>query len=279
MRIANAGGRLCLVDDHHALDVESASDGRFAADPQAVFARWEEFREWAVSQEPARGIPLRPELLGPPVPRPGQVFGIGLNYRDHAREADLDIPEEPMVFTKFPSCITSAHAEVVLPSDTVDHEIELVVAIAQGGHNIAREQGWEHVAGLTVGQDISDRFIQLRGSAAQFSMGKSFPGFGPTGPVLITPDELPDRDRVPLRCAVDGVVVQEGTTEDLIFDIPELIARLSAIVTLLPGDLIFTGTPAGVGAVQSPPRFLQAGQLLTSEIPGLCEMTNRMVRA
>lgn len=277
MRIGNLDGRAVLVDGDRALDVERASEGEFGARPQAVFERWEEFSAWAGRQDVSAGEPFEPARLGPPVPQPPQVFGIGLNYRDHAEEANLDIPDEPVVFTKFPSSVTGPYAEVQLPSDRCDFEVELVVVVGRGGLHIPRERAWEHVAGLTVGQDLSDRAVQFQSKPPQFSMGKSFPGFSPIGPVLVTPDEFADPDRLAISCASGEEVLQDGTTADLIFPVAELIARLSAIVRLLPGDLIFSGTPAGVGAVREPRRYLSSGEVIVSTIEGIGQMRTTLV--
>lgn len=272
MRIGNLAGRLVLVSGETALDVSEASSGRFDSAPQAVFERWAEFADWADGQDASTGEPFNPARLGAPVPGPRQVFGIGLNYRDHAAEAGLELPAEPMVFTKFPTSITGPQAEVKLSGDRVDWEVELVVVIGTGGHGIATAEAWGHVAGLTIGQDISDRRVQFRAKPPQFSMGKSFPGYSPIGPVLVTPDELGDRNRLGIGCRLNGESVQDGTTADMIFPVAELISELSQIVTLLPGDLIFTGTPAGVGSVRSPRRYLQPGEVITSAIEGIGEM-------
>ncbi len=278
MRIGNLGGRLVLVDpdSEHATDVERASDGRFGAHPQAVFERWAEFVQWAADVDPSAGEPFDPARLGPPVPRPPQVFGIGLNYRDHAEEAGLDLPEEPMVFTKFPSSVTGPYAEVRLPSDRCDYEVELVVVIGQEGYAISVDRAWDHVAGLTVGQDLSERAVQFRGKPPQFSMGKSYPGFSPIGPVLVTPEEFADRDRLAIGCSSGEEVLQDGTTADMVFPVADLVARLSAIVRLLPGDLIFTGTPAGVGAVRKPRRYLSRGEVIVSTIEGIGQLRTKL---
>lgn len=271
MRIGNLNGRLVLVDGEkeRALDVERASGGQFGAHPQTVYERWSEFVQWADGADLSAGEGFDPARLGPPVPRPPQVFGIGLNYRDHAEEAGLDLPDDPMVFTKFPSSVTGPYAEVRLPSDRVDYEVELVVVIGREGYEITPERAWDHVAGLTVGQDISERAVQFRGKPPQFSMGKSYPGFSPIGPVLVSPDEFADRDRLAIGCSSGQEVLQDGTTADMVFPVGDLIVRLSAIVRLLPGDLIFTGTPAGVGAVRSPRRYLSPGEVIVSTIEGI----------
>jgi 2,4-didehydro-3-deoxy-L-rhamnonate hydrolase len=186
------------------------------------------------------------------------------------------VPEEPAVFTKFPSCIAGPTSEIPVGSETVDWEVELVVALGRTAHRVPVERTWDHVAGLMVGQDISDRAVQRR-PPAQWSLAKSFTGFGPTGPFLVTVDDVPDRDDLELGCSVNGEEVQKARTSDLIFPVPELVSRLSHIVTLWPGDLIFTGTPSGVGYARTPPRFLHPGDLLTSYIEGVGELRNRCV--
>jgi len=259
-----------------AIDVESASRGRFAADPQAVFAKWGEFRTWAATAKNDDSKPYAETDLQCPVPRPTQVFGIGLNYRAHAEEAGLPIPNGPPTFTKFPSCITGPFDDVTLPSGFVDWEVELVVVIGERAFHVTEKDGWKHVAAITVGQDISERVVQW-GNGGQFSLGKSFPGFGPLGPCLVTPDEVKNPDDLELGCRVSGEVMQTSRTSDMIFGVPRLIAELSAILPLLPGDIIFTGTPQGVGAVRKPPRFLQPGDVIESWIEGIGTIRNRMI--
>jgi len=189
----------------------------------------------------------------------------------------VDPPTSPVVFTKFVSSFVGPAGDVALPSDSVDWEVELVAVIGRTASRIPSGTGWDHVAGLTVGQDLSERRIQGRGSVPQFSLGKSFPGFAPTGPWLVTPDELPCRDDIALTCDVNGVVVQSGRTSDMVFGVPELVEHLSEVVTLFPGDIIFTGTPAGVGASQTPQRFLAPGDVLSSHIEGIGSMRHRCV--
>ena len=278
MRIGNLDGRLVILTGAGGMDVERASGGRFGADPQAVYPRWAEFTSWAAGQGGEGAEPYDAARLGAPAPAPRQSFGIGLNYRDHAAESGLAVPEQPSVFTKFPSCITGPYGEVVLPAGGhTDWEVELVAVIGAEARHVAEADGWSHVAGLCVGQDISERITQLAGAAPQFSMGKSFPGFGPIGPWLVTPDELPDPDDLRLRCSVGGRVLQDGRTGDMIFSVPELVARISAVCPMLPGDLIFTGTPSGVGMGRKPPEFLRPGTTLVSTIDGLGELRNALV--
>ncbi len=277
MRIANLAGRLVLLTGDGAVDVERASGQRFSADPHAVYARWDEFTAWAADLPATTAAPFDETDLRSPSPTPVQVFGIGLNYRDHAAEAGLGIPDSPAVFTKFAGSLTGPHGEVALSGPTVDWEVELVAVIGRRAWRVPAERGWDHVAGLTVGQDLSDRALQLAGPAPQFSLGKSRPGFGPTGPWLVTPDEFADRDNLELSCAVNGESVQKSRTSELIFSVPELVARLSGVLPLLPGDLIFTGTPAGVGGARTPNRFLSPGDELVSAVEGIGVMRQRFV--
>jgi 2-keto-4-pentenoate hydratase/2-oxohepta-3-ene-1,7-dioic acid hydratase in catechol pathway len=276
VRIANVSGRLTLVSDDGGIDVETASAGRFGPDPQAVYGQWKTFRGWADDAPSRRAAPIDSSELGAPAPRPAQVFAIGMNYRDHAAEAGLEVPASPATFTKFPTCLTAPCADIVLPSEVVDWEVELVVVIGVRARHVRASDAWDHVAGVTVGQDLSERVVQFS-SGGQFSLGKSFPGFGPTGPWLVTPDELADPDDLELGCSIDGSDVQKSRTSQMVFGVPELIGRLSAVLPLLPGDLIFTGTPAGIGATRQPPQFLRPGQILSSYIEGVGTMANRLV--
>jgi 2,4-didehydro-3-deoxy-L-rhamnonate hydrolase len=268
-----------LLTEDGWVDVERASRGLFPADPQEVYERWEEFRHWATQARPSGDSEISQSDLRSPVPRPRQTLAIGLNYRDHADESGFTAPEHPPVFTKFVSSITGPYGDVSLPEGSVDWEVELVAVIGRRAWQVSEEQAWAHVAGLTVGQDISERDLQLSGPVPQFSLGKSHPGFGPIGPYLVTPDEFDDPDDLELGCAINGEEVQKGRTSDLIFSVPQLIARLSAVLPLLPGDVIFTGTPAGVGLGREPQRFLTDGDELVSYVEGIGEMRHRLFRA
>lgn len=282
MRIANVGGRLHLMTSASAgLDVEQASGGRFAADPSAIYLRWEEFREWASSVGDSTGaddaVEVREADIAAPVPFPRQVFALGLNFRDHAAETGLDIPEELQVFTKWASSFCGPVAQVrLVEGGLVDWEVELVVVIGKGGRDIPEGDAWSHVAGLTMGQDLSERRRQGRGTR-QFSLAKSFANFTPMGPFVVSTDEFADPDAIELGCSLNGEVMQRGTTADMIFPVPRAISELSQIVELYPGDLIFTGTPAGVGQGRKPMRFLRDGDLLESSIEGVGTMTQTFV--
>ncbi|MBO3682513.1 fumarylacetoacetate hydrolase family protein [Streptomyces sp. NEAU-YJ-81] len=279
MRIANLSGRLALVVKGGAIDVAQASADRFSADPQAVFDRWEEFCDWASKAELPEPVAFAPDELGPPAPAPRQTFAIGLNYRDHASESGFKAPDGlPPVFTKFVTSISGPVTRVQLPEGgNTDWEIELVAVIGGRAQGVSQAEAWGHVAGLAVGQDISERVSQLAGPAPQFSLGKSHPGFAPIGPWLVTPDEFEDPDDIELRCSVNGEEVQKGRTRDLIFSVTALISRLSAVLPLLPGDVIFTGTPAGVGMGRDPRRFLAPGDELISTAEGIGELRQTFI--
>ncbi|MEU7423788.1 fumarylacetoacetate hydrolase family protein [Streptomyces sp. NPDC040750] len=281
MRTATLDSRLVLVFPDGAVDVEKASNGLFSSDSQAVFDRWAEFRDWTQSAA-ATGherITVEERKLGAPAPRPRQVFGVGLNYADHVSESGAPVPERPAVFTKYPTSLTGPYDTIALPSALVDWEVELVAVIGREAYQVAVSDAWQYVAGLTLGQDLSERAIQLQGPVPQFSLGKSFPGFSPTGPVLVTPDEFDNPDDLALGCAIDGETMQDSRTSQMIFSVSQQIAWISSICPLLPGDVIFTGTPAGVGGARDPRRFLAPGEELRSWIDGIGELRNPLIAA
>ena len=273
--LANAAGRAALVVDGHCHDLETVSGGELGPDPMVALAAPDRLAALTIDLD-GPGTALAAARLGPPVPCPRNVFAIGLNYQAHADEGSMEVPDNPLVFTKFPSCLVGPTADVEMRSDAVDYEGELVVVIGQGGKDIEPADAWGHVVGLMVGQDISDRAVQFAAEPAHFDLGKSFDTFGPIGPVLVSTDELPERDALPITCSINGEVRQDGNTADLIFDVPTLISFLSSITTLVTGDIIFTGTPEGVGAAQG--KFLADGDVITTTIDGIGTMTNRVVR-
>ena len=279
MRIANVSGRACVVldgpDGWSGVDIATTSGGRFGPGPSAVLAQWPAFVQWTRTASFANGVTIDRAALGPVSPNPAQVFAVGLNYRAHIAETGRETPKAPAIFTKFPTCLTGPYADVHA-QNTMDWEVELVVVIGTEARNIVASDAWSVVAGVTVGQDYSERTVQ-NASGGHFSMGKSYPGFGPTGPWLVTLDELANPDDLALSTIVNGVEMQSSRTSMMIYSVPALIEHLSAITPLLPGDIIFTGTPEGVGARRTPPHFLAAGDVVESTIESVGTIRNRIV--
>jgi len=276
-RLANIDDRAALVFGDFYYDLETASDGALGADPMSALARPLDLAELSASLEGREPTGRLDSVeLGAPVPRPEKIFGIGLNYASHASEASMELPDAPLVFAKFPSCLEGPTVDIELRSDRCDYEGELVVVIGTAGKDIAESDAWSHVAGLTVGQDVSDRAVQFASKPPHFDLGKSFDTFGPTGPVVVSCDELPDPASLHLQTSINGEVRQDDTTANFIWSIPTLISYLSRITSLATGDLIFTGTPEGIGAVDG--RFLSDGDVITTTIDGIGTMVNRCVR-
>jgi 2-keto-4-pentenoate hydratase/2-oxohepta-3-ene-1,7-dioic acid hydratase in catechol pathway len=275
MRIANHKDRaVLLTSDDAGIDVHDASGGKFGPDIASLYREWSAFSAWASGAVTGETISVTRAHLGAPSPEPEQIFAIGLNYQAHQKEAGYKVTTElPPVFTKWRSSLTGPDTEVTLPAGgNVDWECELVVVIGKGGRNISPANAWDHVAGVTIGQDFSERIRQQFGQAPQYSLGKSFAGFAPTGPWLVSPDEFADPNSIRLGSDIDGQVQQNGTTADMICPVPQLLEFLSKIVEFRPGDIIFTGTPAGVGMGQDPKRFLKPGENLRSWIEGIGEI-------
>jgi 2,4-didehydro-3-deoxy-L-rhamnonate hydrolase len=275
MKLANHGGRAALVFDASIADVHEVSGGRFGPDPMSVYDDWPAFVDFATGVTGGTA-PLVEAELRCPVPAPRQVFAIGLNYRSHAEESGMAVPDVPATFTKFPASLAGPFDDIEIVGGAIDWEVELVAVIGTHGDRVDEANGWSHVAGLTVGQDVSDRILQFA-AGSQFSLGKSRRGYGPMGPWVVTVDEVPNPDDLALGCSVDGETMQDARTSNLIFSVPRLIAELSAVLPLLPGDVIFTGTPAGIGATREPAKFLQRGQTLETWIEGIGAIRNRCV--
>ncbi len=277
MHIANVEGRGSLIIDGRTVDVESATAGEISSDPMELV----DLRNHPLLAQvrlDGQAQEVNESDLGPPVPRPGKIIAIAINYRSHAEEANKAIPTEPHVMVKFSTCITGPRDDVFMHDlEMVDYEVELVLAIGRSGIRIPRSAAWDHIAGLTVGNDVSDRNEQFRPPIRQFSMAKSYDRFGPIGPVLVTPDDLPDRDDLEISLTVDGELRQHARTSDFIFPVPTLIEWLSRYVTLEVGDLIFTGTTGGVGDSMDPPTYLQDGQVVEAAIEGIGTIRNRFV--
>lgn len=283
MKVANLAGRLVIIadDERVAVDVERASGGRFGSSPQAIYDRWGHFRRWAEHADlTGYEQSYDPMALRAPAPSPRQIFAVAFNYRSHADEFGATPTDVlPPVFTKFPSSVTGPYGSVPLPAGSVDWEVELVVVIGVPAWRVTTTNAWDHVAGLTVGQDISEREAQMRDNPPQFSLAKSHPGFAPMGPWLVTPDEVDDPNNQRISCALNGVKVQDASTSQMIAPVGPLIAGLSRQVALLAGDVIFTGTPSGVGMARNPAQFLRAGDELVSHIDQIGTMRHTMVAA
>jgi len=286
MRLANYDGRSSIAvtsadGSDHAIDVESASRGELSSDPMVLsdLANHASLADIVGRAEATDWPLLQPELLKAPVPRPPKGFGVALNYRQHAVESGLALPTEPHLFGKMENCICGPYDEIVVPAgrDMVDYEAELVIVFGRRCHQATAADAWSFLAGVTCGQDISDRGEQFRQPVRQFTIAKTYDTFGPIGPLLVTPDEIPDRDALDLEGRVSGTVMQRSNTSDLIFDVGALVEWLSRFITFQPGDLVWTGTPSGVGEAQKPPRFLRAGDVVETEIAGIGVMRNPVV--
>ncbi|ATL32365.1 fumarylacetoacetate hydrolase family protein [Streptomyces formicae] len=283
MRFANVNGRSTLVTGSATgIDLARATGDESLADPRIALSRWEEVTERANglgtgSPSPGATVTWSENDLLCPSPAPGQILCIGLNYVSHAVESGLAIPDHPFVFAKFTSSLAAPFGPVTIANDTIDWEAEVVVVIGKTAHRVPESEAWSHVAGVTAGQDVSDRSVQNRlGVNSQPTLGKSRPGYGPAGPYIATPDEFGDPDDISISCTINGETVQSGSTKDLIFSIPKVVSYLSDIVVLRPGDLIFTGTPSGVGIGRTPPRFLNDGDVLETTVDGVGTMRHEV---
>jgi 2-keto-4-pentenoate hydratase/2-oxohepta-3-ene-1,7-dioic acid hydratase in catechol pathway len=220
----------------------------------------------------------RVKLL-PPIPDPPKIICIGLNYRDHAAESGAAIPKEPILFSKYATALVGHEDKIVLPavSSEVDYEAELVIVVGKRGRHLSLTEAPAHIAGYTVGHDVSARDWQLKKEGKQWMVGKTFDTFAPCGPELVTADEVPDPQNLPIRLRLNGKTMQDSTTKQMIFGPAELLVYLSKVFTLEPGDLIYTGTPPGVGFARKPPVFLKAGDVTEVEIEGLGVLRNTVV--
>ena len=222
-------------------------------------------------------VPLDQVKLHAPLSNPPRVFAIGLNYRDHAKESGMAIPTTPVVFIKLTTAIIGPGESIVLPKNSTepDYEAEFAFVIGKGGYRIPATAWREHVYGYTIVNDVSARDVQF--SSTQWSMSKSFPTFCPLGPVIVTADEIADPHELAIGLTIDGEQLQNSNTRELVFKIPELIEYLSSITALLPGDIISTGTPPGVGLGRTPKRWLKPGESVTVTVEGLGSLTNPVV--
>jgi 2-keto-4-pentenoate hydratase/2-oxohepta-3-ene-1,7-dioic acid hydratase in catechol pathway len=274
------GPRACGVIEGKYVDVNQA-EPRLPSSVREILGLGPDLEpkaQAALAHGPVSYEPARSRLL-PPVPDPRKIICIGLNYRDHAAESGVPVPPEPVLFSKYPTALIGHLDCIVLPrvSREVDYEGELVVVIGRGGRHIAREKAWEHVGGYTIGHDVSARDWQLGKPAKQWMAGKTFDTFAPTGPAIVSPEEVPDPHDLGIRLRLNGQTMQDSSTRQLIFGVDELIAYLSQIVKLEPGDLIFTGTPPGVGMARKPPVWLKPGDVVEVEIDRLGMLQNTVV--
>jgi acylpyruvate hydrolase len=212
--------------------------------------------------------------LAPVIPDPEKIICIGLNYRDHAKETNLAIPEVPTVFAKYSNTLIGDGEAILIPASTskVDYEAELAFVIGRRAKNVSEQEALTYVAGYTIFNDVSARDYQLRTS--QWTLGKSFDTFGPVGPALVTKDEVPDPHALAISLRIGDELLQDSNTRNMVFSVAALVAHLSTAMTLEPGDIVATGTPAGVGFTRNPPRFLRAGETVRVEIEGLGVLQN-----
>lgn len=233
----------------------------------------------AVQRTDAKRFPIESARFHAPVPDPKKIICLGLNYRDHALESGKAIPSEPVLFSKYATALIGHGESIVIPkvSQRVDYEAELVIVMGKKGRHIPVDKAMQFVAGYCVGHDVSARDWQFKGETKQWMSGKTFDTFAPVGPELVTADELPDPHSLPIRLRLNGQTMQDSNTKQLIFGVPEILAYLSVIMTLEPGDLIFTGTPPGVGDARKPPVYMKPGDTAEVEIEGIGVLRNPCV--
>ena len=275
-KLGSNSGRAIFIKNDKYYDINTISNGDISSNSLKALSDTEKLSQLYINlndYEPSGD--LSDISLDPPI-IPINVFAVGLNYKKHAEESNLEIPPFPMIFTKHSTCISGPKSDICMKSDMVDYEAELVFVIGKGGKDISKEDAWQHVAGLCVGQDISDRPVQFHATPPQFNLGKSFDTFGPIGPYLVSTDLFDNKESLKLQCWVNDELRQETLTNDLIFDIPYLISYISEFITLNTGDVIFTGTPEGVGATQG--KFLKDGDILKTTIEGIGTLENKCIK-
>jgi len=273
---------LFAIDSQSQTATPIFDDKYSSQDPMQLLIRsCQKIEELALPSPSRTPVPLDQVQLRPPLTHPQKILCVGRNYREHAGEMGADVPDIPVIFNKLPSSLIGPGDAIQLPriSDQVDYEAELVVVIGKPGRQIAREQAPHHVFGYTCGNDISARDWQKGRPGGQWLLGKTFDSFAPLGPWIVTRDELPQLDALQIQLRLNGQVMQQAKFSELIFDVPFLIEHLSKFVTLQPGDLIFTGTPSGVGAARTPPVFLKPGDELQVEIEQIGQLGNPVASA
>jgi 2-keto-4-pentenoate hydratase/2-oxohepta-3-ene-1,7-dioic acid hydratase in catechol pathway len=272
--------RLGVLRDDRVIDLACASDGHLPSDVVAFLQQGEPAMQLAreIEQNAAAGLPLAEVTLLAPVLNPSKIVAFGLNYRGHRRERNAEPPKEPVIFAKFPSAIVGPGAAIRWDpalTQKVDYESELAVVMGRTARRVPAGEALDYVAGYAICNDVTARDLQF--GDGQWVRGKSLDTFCPLGPWLVTRDEVPDPHSLSIRCVVNGVVMQDSTTSDMIFGVPQLIEFVSRTFSLLPGDIIATGTPGGVGVYRSPQVFMKDGDVVTVQIEGLGRLTNHCV--
>jgi 2-keto-4-pentenoate hydratase/2-oxohepta-3-ene-1,7-dioic acid hydratase in catechol pathway len=295
------GYRLGAILDHHVIDLQDTWRASERENPTGDGARVDDFPSsmldflrrgsqvwemaqaivaWAASGSIPQFVryPLEDTRLAPSVPDPSKIVCVGLNYMDHCLEQNVEVPERPMLFAKFPSALIGPGELITWPaglSAQVDYEAELAVIIGRTARNVPAQQAYDYIAGYTIANDISARDVQF--ADVQWVRGKSFDTFCPLGPYLLTRDEVGDPHNLAIRCRLNGELMQDSNTDQLIFKIPQLLEFITSTSTLYPGDIICTGTPDGVGVFRAPPVFLKPGDVIEVEIEGLGRLRNPIV--
>ena len=286
MRLATiqgrTGPRLAVHRGGEYIDVQ-ATDAALPGSVRQLLQAGPEVRravERAVQRPDAVKVAAAGVRLLAPVPDPPKIVCLGLNYRDHAAEGGAPIPKDPVLFSKYATALIGDGEAIVLPpvSKEVDYEAELVIVVGKRGRPADDRAALEYVAGYTVGHDVSARDWQLRKDQKQWMVGKTFDTFAPCGPWLVTADEVPDPHALGIRLRLNGQTMQESNTRQMIFRVGTILAYLAQVFTLEPGDLVFTGTPSGVGFARKPPVFLQPGDVVEVEIEGLGVLRNPVVQ-
>ncbi len=276
---STTGPRVAGLRDNMLVDLNLADPKVPACVKQLLAHGTEGLRRAEAALVAGQALAMESVRLVPPIPRPEKIICVGLNYADHAREGGHEPPAAPVLFAKFSSAASAHEHPIVLPrlSQEVDYEAEFVAVIGVGGRHIPKEEAMTHVAAYCCGNDVSARDWQLNKPGGQWLLGKSFDTFAPFGPVLVTADEVPDPGDLCIQLRLNGETMQNSSTNQLIFPVDELIAYVSGVCTLVPGDMIFTGTPSGVGFARQPQVFLKAGDVVEVEIDRLGVLRNPVV--
>jgi len=272
----NASVEPGILSDENVISLKGVGFDSILQVIEGGAAALERLRVWTLDAPAGQVVPLAGVRLLAPLPRPPKIICIGLNYRDHALESKAEIPSVPTVFSKYATAVIGPDAEIVLPKGSAepDYEAELAFVVGKGGRYIPKENWQEHVFGYTNFHDVSARDCQA--ATSQWMIGKTFDTFAPIGPAIVTADEVPDPHQLRIQMIINGEVLQDSNTSELVFRIPDLIEHLSSVFTLEPGDVVSTGTPAGVGEARTPPRWLRPGDETVVRISGLGELRNRV---